>query len=93
MEEIISKEEFDRLMGINEKTIGFAILEHAEVIKKEQGEEGLARIEKAITAMGYPFKYKNLKKIKYYPLGLEALHLMKNKLEESRLAHEERGLQ
>ena len=55
---------------------GAAIKEVAQFILKEEGEEGLRKLEDAITKAGYLLEYKNIKTMEFYPLGLEAAILV-----------------
>ena len=76
MEEMISKEEVDELMNLKGEVRGMGMRTHAEFIFKEEGEEGLKRLEDIMTKLGYPIKYKKLKATTFYPLGLEAVTLV-----------------
>lgn len=75
MEPIISKEEFNELMKIEGKTRGVSIKDYGDYILKEKGENGLRGLEEAITRTGYPLKFKEIKAMAFYPLGLEGLTL------------------
>lgn len=76
MEQIISKKEFDELMSMEGKIIGAGIKPSAQFILKEEGEESLKKIEETITNLGYPLKFKEIKTISFYPLGLLAVFLI-----------------
>jgi len=76
MEEIISKEEFDKLMAIKGEARGDALKGEPEFILKEKGEEGLKKLEEAMAKLGYPIKYKEINRTNFYPLGLEAVTLV-----------------
>lgn len=76
MEQIISKEEFEELMKIKGKTRGVSVKDYGDYILKEKGENGLRRLEEAITKTGYPIKFKEIKAMAFYPLGLEGLTLL-----------------
>jgi len=75
MEQVITKEEFDGFMDIKGETAGVALREHKEFILKEEGKEGLKKVEDTISNLGYP-EYKDLKPRKFYPVGLYALTLI-----------------
>jgi hypothetical protein len=70
MEQIISKEEFDELINIKGEARGVAYKNIAKFILKEEGEEGLKKLEDTITSLGYPIEYKKLETMSFYPLGL-----------------------
>ena len=76
MEEIISKEELNKLMKIKGETRGFNIECDTRWILKYKGEDGLRRVEEELKKMGYPINYKTLKIMDYYPAGLRALSLL-----------------
>lgn len=76
MEQIISKEEFEELMKVRGKTRGVSIKDYGDYILKEKGENGLRRLEEVMTKTGYPIKFKEIKAMAFYPLGLEGLTLL-----------------
>ena len=73
MEPIISKEEFDELVKIKGEIRGIALKGTAKFILEEKGEEGLKKLEDTITKLGYPLKFKRIKKMDFYPLGLDPI--------------------
>jgi len=72
----ITKEEAEKYMALEGETRGFSISGDAEFVLKEKGEEGLKKLEAKMAELGYPIKYKELKPMKFYPLGIEALTLI-----------------
>ncbi len=76
MNEIISKQEIEELMKIEGKVRGLPFKTEAEFIQKEEGEEGLKRLEDAMKNIGYPLKYKEMRAMDFYPIGLLAVHLV-----------------
>ena len=73
MKQIISREEFDKLIKIKGEIRGMSLKIIASFIIREKGKEGLKKIEDTITGLGYPIKYKNIKAMTFYPVGLEAI--------------------
>jgi len=73
MEQIISKQEFDEMMKIQGEARGIALKTEAGFILKEEGEDGLKKIEDIITNLGFPIKYKKIRPMSYYPIGLVPL--------------------
>lgn len=73
METIISKEELVELMKIKGETTGNSIRNTGEFILKEEGEEGLKKLESAMEALGCPIKYQKIKTTNYYPSNLLAV--------------------
>ena len=72
----ITKKEAEKYMALEGETRGFSISGDAEFILKEKGEEGLKKLEAKMAELGCPIKYKELKPMKFYPLGIEALTLI-----------------
>jgi len=76
MEQIISKEEVNELMKLKGQIRGAAIKEIIKYILKEEGKDGLGKLEDAMEKIGYSIKDRNIKAMKFYPLGLEASTLV-----------------
>lgn len=75
-EEILNKEIAQSLLRVKGECRGLALREHLEYLLSREGPAGLKKLEEAITAAGYPFKYQDLKPMHFYPLGLEAILLL-----------------
>src|SRR4030042_3936251 len=45
-------------------------------ILKEKGEEGLKKVEEELEKLGYPIKYKEIKTMEFYPVGLRVISLL-----------------
>lgn len=75
----ITKEEFDRLINIKGKVREAALKTGADFIVKEQGEEGLSKLEGLIGNLGYPIHYHGVNTMEFYPIGLMALALLGSK--------------
>jgi len=76
MAELISKKEFDKIMITKGEVRGAGTRSYAEFIRKEEGEKGLKKLEEAITKLGYPVEYREIKLMDYYPIGLETVTLV-----------------
>ncbi len=76
MEQIISKEEFNKLMSLKGEVKGNGMKTHAKFILEKEGKEGLKKLEEAMAQIGYPVKYDKIKATALYPLGAEALTLV-----------------
>ena len=76
MEEIISKEEANELMSLKGEVKGTGIKTHGEFILKEEGEEGLKRLEGTMANLGYPIEFKKVRATALYPFGVEAITLV-----------------
>jgi hypothetical protein len=76
MEQIISKEELNELMRIKGEVRGMGMRTHAEFIVKEEGEDGLKRLEDTMVELGHPIKFREIRRMNFYPLGLEAVMLV-----------------
>ena len=51
------------------------MVEDIKFILKEEGEEGLKRLEEEMQRIGYPFNYKEIKLMDFYPLWMNAILL------------------
>ena len=76
MEETITKEEADELIGIKGELRGAVFKADVGFITREKGEEGLRKVEDEMKSLGYVFKYKDIKAMAFYPLGLRAVSLL-----------------
>lgn len=74
MEQIITKQEFDELMKIKGEARGLGFQTEAKFVLKEEGEEGLKRLEDQMAKLGYP--YSEIKTMDFYPLGLLAVNML-----------------
>ncbi|MCL5011184.1 MAG: hypothetical protein M1127_03200 [Patescibacteria group bacterium] len=67
------QEEADRLMKIPGVQKGAVLKSHLAAIKERGGTESLAKIEKALSDLGYPLKLQEIKSMREYPEGQTAL--------------------
>ncbi len=75
MEKIISEKEINELKKIKGEVIGTGITEDLKFILKEEGEEGLRKLENEITKIGFSLKYKEIRPMEFYPLWQNAVIL------------------
>ena len=73
MSEIISKEELEKLIKIKGEMRGAGIKEVAAFVLKEEGKEGLKKLEDTMEKLGYPLKFKEINIMQFYPLTLSAI--------------------
>jgi hypothetical protein len=76
MEEIISKKEFDELMKLEGEAKGVPFKTEANFILKREGGQGLKKLEDTMAKLGYPIKYRKMRSMNLYPLGLLAVNLL-----------------
>jgi len=76
VEQIISKEELDELIKIKGEMRGITIKPGLSFILKEEGEEGLKRLEDTMASLGHPLKYKGIRSMDLYPIRLVAISLL-----------------
>ena len=79
MEDTALKKEIDRLVKIKGELRGIAIKDDFNYILYREGKEGINRLEKEMARIGYPLKYKDIKSMKFYPVGLETVIMLVNK--------------
>ena len=75
MEPIISKEEMNKYMSLKGETKGASFKGYGEFILKEEGEEGLKKLEETMAKLGHPIKYREMKEMTFYPVGYQILTL------------------
>jgi len=76
MEQIISKGEIDELMKFKGEVRAAGMKGYVKFILKEEGEEGLKKLEDTMASFGYSIKSKEIGTRNYYPIGLWALFLL-----------------
>jgi len=76
MEKILSKEEFQKLINLDGEIRGAAIQQVSGYLEKEEGPEGLEKLERVLESFGKPIKYSEIKMLEFYPLGIEACLLV-----------------
>lgn len=73
MEQIISKEEVNKYMNFKGEVREASFRAYGKYILKEEGKEGLKKVEDIMAEAGFPIKYRGIKIMKFYPLGYQAL--------------------
>ncbi len=76
MDQELTKEIAKKLMEIKGEARGVTFKTDTEYILKEKGEEGLKKVEEELEKLSYPIKYKEIKTMEFYPVGLRALSLI-----------------
>lgn len=74
--EIISKEIAQELIEIKGEVRGVVFKTDREYILKEKGEGGLAKVEEELERLGTPIRYKHIKTMAFYPIGLRVVSLL-----------------
>ncbi|MDZ7726291.1 MAG: hypothetical protein U5L75_01785 [Candidatus Campbellbacteria bacterium] len=57
----------DEIMSISGNTKGNSLYTDMQFILERKGEEGLEALEEALSVLGYPFSYKDVKGFEWYP--------------------------
>jgi len=73
---MLTKQEADKLIKIRGESRGVNIKIDLDYVLEKQGKPGLKKVEAKMTELGYPIKYKDIKQMGFYPLGLEAVVLL-----------------
>lgn len=79
MVSVVSKQEIERLKRIEGKVRGIAFKLEFEFIKSEEGGEGVERLEEEMEKLGFPIRYKEIEKMKFYPLKVWGVFLLSMK--------------
>jgi len=76
MNQELTKEVAKKLMEIKGEVRGVVFKTDTEYILKEKGREGLKKLEDELERLGFPTKFKEIKTMAFYPVGLRALSLL-----------------
>lgn len=76
MNRTITQKELEEIKGIKGEVRGIGLKDIMKFILKEEGEEGLKRMEELISNIGYPLKYEEIKAMDFYPLVLVAVFFL-----------------
>lgn len=72
----MEKKAIDKLMSLKGEIRGVALRIDADFILKERGDKGLKDLEKGLAEVGHPVKYRKIKQMDFYPLGLRFITLL-----------------
>ena len=72
----MEKEEADKLMKIRGKTKGSELLTLKKYIEAKYGREGVKKLEKKMTELGYPLYFDEIKPAHWYPEALNILAMI-----------------
>ncbi|MBL7142301.1 MAG: hypothetical protein ISS83_01360 [Candidatus Pacebacteria bacterium] len=70
------KETAKKLFETKGEARGVALKTDLEFILKEKGEKGLKQVEDYLKEIGFPIKYKEVKVMNFYPIGLRIISLL-----------------
>ena len=73
MNQTLTKETVKKLMEIKGEARGETFRTDMEFVLKEKGKKGLEKVEQEFKELGYPFKYKEVKAMGFYPVGMRAI--------------------
>ena len=76
LKEPLSKESLKEIMKAEGEIRGAALKTDSAFVLKEKGEEGLKAVERRLEELGTPVKYKEIKTMEFYPMGLRILSLL-----------------
>ncbi len=75
MEQTITKEEIEKLVNMKGEIRGIALRNDFDYILKKFGKEKIEEIEKKMEEFGYPIRYREIKALNFYPIGIDNLLL------------------
>jgi len=73
---MLTKQEAENLMKVEGEARGVALKDDLDFILEKKGEEGLKKVEAKMAELGYPLKYKEIRSMDFYPMGLANLFLL-----------------
>jgi hypothetical protein len=72
----VTKEMADRLMKMKGEVRGLAAKAHVQFMVEKKGEGVFKKVEDRMAELGHPVKYRSLKSMNFYPVGMETLTLL-----------------
>lgn len=69
MENIIPKEEIDRMMDLKGKVRGIAFKTEEAFVSREEGKKGVKELQETLSKIGCPLEFDKVKPMDFYPLG------------------------
>ena len=72
----ITKELVEELMKTKGEVRGLLVKNDGDYILKERGNKDLEKVEEELKKWGLPVKYKDIKSLDFYPVGLRAVSLL-----------------
>lgn len=73
---MLTKERVEQLMDVEGEARGVALKDDLDFVLEEKGEQGLKKVEAKMKELGYPLKYKEIRSMDFYPMGLANLLLL-----------------
>jgi len=73
---MLTKKEADNLIKTEGESRGVNMKIDLDYLIEKKGELGLKEVERRMTKLGHPLKYKDINPMSFYPLGLEATTLL-----------------
>jgi hypothetical protein len=74
--QIITKELAKKLIDVKGEVKGLLLKNDGNYVLKKGGDKGLKKLEQELKRLGYPIKYKKIKNLGLYPVGLRAISLL-----------------
>lgn len=77
---LISKDKLRKFEKLSGEIRGTTLKAYGDFILKEEGKEGLERLEKAMSGAGYPINYTKIEEMKFFSIAYQAvtIELIKN---------------
>lgn len=72
----LTKRLASKLMKIKGETRGISIKSDWETILRKKGKKGLNKLEARMAELGFPIKYKEIKTMDFYPIGLDGISVL-----------------
>lgn len=76
MKQDLTKEKVKEFMKIKGETRGFTLKQDAKWVLGRMGGKGLLKLEKKTEEMGCPIRYKDIKSMDFYPVGMIGVSLL-----------------
>lgn len=73
---MLTKKQAEKFMEIKGEVRGMTFKGDLEFVLEDKGKEGLKRVEDRLAELGFPLKYKEIKPMDFYPMGLSPISLL-----------------
>ena len=73
---MLTKQEAENLMEIRGEVRGMTFKGDLDFVLEDKGKEGLKKVEAKMAELGFPLKYKEIRPMDFYPMGLSPISLL-----------------
>lgn len=68
--------DIEEIMAFPGEARGMVIASDWDYVQAHYGKEAIEKLEKRIAELGYPLEHKKIKKMSFYPIGMDILSML-----------------